>query len=148
VLSLFAFALAFALRMGIQDGLEFGGLDFHAGAFAAPDVSATLVGVALAYKYALALLVLHLALSLRFPFVNQAQLAAALIACFVARALSLSLMFFFCGNSYWTALRVLGDLPTALAMALGAVFALGILSIRVPILTGAASTAARVHKVL
>jgi hypothetical protein len=57
-------------------------------------------------------------------------------------------MFFLGGNSYWTALRVLGDLPTALAMGLGAVLALGALSLRIPNLSGAASTAARVHKVL
>jgi hypothetical protein len=127
VQSLFAFALAYALRMGIQDGLEFGGLDFHAGAFSAPDVSATLVGSALVYKYALGLLILLAALRPPETRPEPWRLPAALALCFVARGVALALMFFLGGNSYWTALRVLGDLPTALAMGLGAVLALGAL---------------------
>ena len=57
-------------------------------------------------------------------------------------------MFFIAGNSYWTALRVLGDLPTALAMAFGSLIAVGLLSVRSPGSLGAASMAARLHKVL
>lgn len=146
--SLFAFAVAYALRFGIQDGIDFGGMDFHAGAFAAPDVSATLIGSALLYKYALGAFLVLFALCPRWPDAGSTALPIAFVACFVARGLSLALMFFVGGNSYWTALRVLGDLPTALAMGFGAVFALGVLSLRSLEWKGAASEAARVHKVL
>lgn len=59
---------------------------------------------------------------------HQLPLLVALVVCFVARVLGLSLMFFVAGNSYWTALRVLGDLPNALAMSLGALLTLATLA--------------------
>jgi hypothetical protein len=46
------------------------------------------------------------------------------------RALALALMLFIAGNSYWTALRVIGDLPTAMAMGLGALLALALVVFR------------------
>jgi hypothetical protein len=124
VQSLFAFALTYALRLGIQDGVDFGGMDWHAGAFADPNVSATVVGAALVYKYVLATLIVLVAAFARLPPAHEQPLLIAVAVCFIVRALALSLMFFIAGNSYWTATRVLGDLPTALAMSLAALLAL------------------------
>jgi hypothetical protein len=124
VQSLFVFALAYVLRLGIQDGLDFGGMDWQAGAFADPNVSATVVGVGLVYKYALALWLLLTALGGLLSPWHERALLIAISVCLIVRALALALMFLLAGNSYWTALRVLGDLPTALAMTLGALLAL------------------------
>lgn len=44
---LYGFSLMFALRMGLQDGLEFGGMDWGAAAFNDPSISAYVVGTAL-----------------------------------------------------------------------------------------------------
>jgi hypothetical protein len=130
VQSLFVFGLAYALRMGLQDGLEFGGMDWRAGAFADPHVSATVVGVALVYKYALGLALVLVAFVGRWSLAHELPLIVAVVACFVVRALALALMLFIAGNSYWTALRVIGDLPTAMAMGLGALLALALVVFR------------------
>jgi len=121
---LFGFSLMFALRMGLQDGLEFGGLDWGAAAFNDPSISAYVVGIALVYKYALGAWLVAYALSARLSAEVERRVLIGLSLCMLLRAVALCAMFFIAGNSFWTALRVLGDLPTAIAMALGCILLL------------------------
>lgn len=118
---LIGFGLMFALRMGQQDGLDFGGMDWGAAAFNDPHVSATLVGVALVYKYAVGAAMVAYALSSRLAPRAELRLLTGLCLCLIFRVISLSGMFFFAGGSFWTALRVLGDLPSTAAMAFGSI---------------------------
>ena len=121
VVTVLGFALCFLVRVGMQDGVEFGGIDWGAGAFRDPLVSPWLVGAALVGKYALAAFLIGFSLSASLEPALRSIVCRGLSLCFVARALALAAMFFVAGGSFWTALRVLGDLPTALAMGLGAV---------------------------
>lgn len=123
---LFGFSLMFALRMGLQDGLEFGGMDWGAAAFNDPSISAFVVGTALVYKYAMGALLVAYALGARLLHDSERRILIGLSLCMLLRSVALAAMFFVAGNSYWTALRVLGDLPTAVSMALGCVMLLAV----------------------
>ena len=120
LLATLGFSLIFALRVGLQDGLEFGGIDFGAGVFHDPHVSAKLIGLALVYKYAVATLVISLALSHGLPAARSLMLAKALLAAFLLRTFALTCTLFIAGSSYWTAMRVIGDMPSMLTVTLGA----------------------------
>jgi hypothetical protein len=120
----FGFSLMFALRMGQQDGLEFGGMDWGAAGFNDPSVSAFVVGLALVYKYAMGAWLIGYGLVARLRPNAEQGILAGLCLCALLRTFSLSAMFFVAGNSFWTGLRVLGDLPTAAAMALGCILLL------------------------
>ena len=113
-----AFGLLFVLRVGLSGELDFGGLDFSAGAFGDPHVSEGVIGVALCLKYLLAdalvmvVLITPLAPRLRVTMVR------ALVVAQVFRSAMLMCLLYFCGGSFWTALRVMGDLPFALLSSL------------------------------
>lgn len=121
LVTVLAFALCFLVRVGMQDGVEFGGIDWTAGAFHDPLVSPWVVGAALVAKYAFAAFLVGFCLAGSLDAERRTLLCRALSLCFVARAVALAAMFFVAGGSYWTALRVLGDLPAALAMGLGTI---------------------------
>jgi hypothetical protein len=123
---LFGFSLMFALRMALQDGLEFGGMDWGAAGFNDRSVSDIVVGAALVYKHGMCAWLIAYALGAQLGQTSELRLMAGLACCMLGRSLALSGMFFFAGNSYWTALRVLGDMPTAAAMALGCLAILAI----------------------
>lgn len=114
LLSIFTFALLYVQRIGIQGDLDLGGMDWGAGAFRDKDVSSVTIGIALTYKYVLGCVLVLGTLLPCLPGRVAEPLVMTLIGMYVARAMSLLLMLFFCGGSYWTALRVLGDLPFAL----------------------------------
>jgi hypothetical protein len=129
LLSAAGFGLVFLQRLGIQNELDFGGLDLQAAAFGDPHVSAAVIGVAIGYKYLLAavlvLAVLVAPLSANF----RAQLLPALGVTFVARTALLVLLLFVCGSSYWTGLRVMADVPFPFLGALAALLLwLGVLA--------------------
>jgi len=107
------FGLVFIQRLGIQNQLDFGGLDYRAAAFGDPVVSAWIIGVALGYKYVLAATLVLSALSGPLEAHLRAELIPALAITFVARSGILLLLLFICGSSFWTGLRVLGDIPFA-----------------------------------
>ncbi len=114
LLAIFTFALVYVQRIGIQGALDFGAMDFGAGAFRDKDVSSRTIGIALTYKYVLACVLVLGTLLPSLPPQVGARLLVTLIGMYVVRAMSLLLMLFFCGGSYWTALRVIGDMPFAL----------------------------------
>lgn len=89
-------------------------MDWGAGAFRDKAVSPLTIGVALTYKYVLAYVLLLGTLLPCLPRRVAEPLIVTLVGMYVARSLSLLLMLFFCGGSYWTALRVIGDMPFAL----------------------------------
>lgn len=115
------FGLVFLQRLGIQNELDFGGLDLAAGAFGDPHVSEAVIGVALGYKYLLGATLVLGALVAPLDARVQGELAPALAVTFVARTAVLVLLLFVCGSSYWTGLRVMADVPFPF---LGAVAAL------------------------
>lgn len=114
------FCLLFALRIGLQDGLEIGGLNFGAGVFHDPRVGARWVGLALVYEYALAAILVLLALSHALSVKRALALGKCLLATFLIRAFALTCTFSLAGSSYWTALRIISDLPATLCIAFGA----------------------------
>jgi len=132
-----AFCLVYLLRVGIQDGLEFGGMDWGAGAFKDPRVSPILIGAALTFKYALGAALIGIALCQRLEARLALDLGKALLACTCLRVFALTCTFFIAGSSYWTALRVFGDLPGVLTLALGALI---VLTTRVAALKSAAAS--------
>jgi hypothetical protein len=116
----FLFGMAFVQRIGIQGAIDFGAMDWGAAAFGDPHVSAWIVGGALGMKYALALwLVIGAFTSELGPRAAESVLQAVFVA-FSARATVLALMFLTSGASFWTGLRVLGDLPFAMLWTVGA----------------------------
>jgi hypothetical protein len=105
------FGLVFVQRLGIQNELDFGGMDLQAGAFGDTKVSPAVIGVAIGYKYCLAALLVLV--SLVTPLARQLRdrVVTALALAFVGRSALLVLLLFLCGSSYWTGLRVMADVP-------------------------------------
>ncbi len=116
----FVFGLIFVQRIGLTGQLDFGGMDLAAGAFNDSHVPLWVVGSALTWKYILAEILVVTAFVGRVDVHSQRQLLPGLILAYIGRMLALLLQLFFCGSSYWTALRVIGDLPFSLT-GLGAV---------------------------
>lgn len=123
LLASFVFGLLFVQRMGVQGALDFGAMDWGVAGFGDPHVSEWLVGAALGYKYVLAELVAIGALATRLDRAEASRLAPALVVMYAARSVMLLLMLMFCGASFWTALRVLSDLPFGLTGAVAATLA-------------------------
>lgn len=105
------FGLVFVQRLGIQNELDFGGMDLQAGAFGDTRVSPAVIGVAIGYKYCLASLLALAALVTPLARALRDALVPALAIAFVARSAMLVLFLFLCGSSYWTGLRVMADVP-------------------------------------
>lgn len=122
----FGFALAFLQRVAITGNLDIGSLDYRAGGFGDPNVAAWVIAAALVHKYALPLLVTWLLLTRRLKAELSGALALGLVVAQTGRIAVIVLMLFFCGDSYWTALRVLSELPFALLALAVAVVLWGI----------------------
>ncbi|MCA9647248.1 MAG: alkaline phosphatase family protein, partial [Myxococcales bacterium] len=116
----FVFGLVFVQRIALTGQLDFGSMDLAAGAFNDPHVPLWVVGASLSWKYILAEILIITAFVGRVDVSSQRQLLPALVLTYLGRLLVLLLELFFCGGSYWTALRVIGDLPFSLT-GLGAV---------------------------
>jgi hypothetical protein len=116
----FLFGLAFVQRIGIQGALDIGAMDWGVAGFGDPHVPAWLVGGALGTKYALGLWLVLGAFLSEVGAPNAQRVAPALFIAFLARATVLAVMFLTCGSSFWTGLRVLGDLPFAMLWSIAA----------------------------
>lgn len=125
LLTTLGFCAIFTLRIGLQDGLDLGGMDFGAGVFHDLHVGAIWVGFALVFKYVLAMLTLLLALSHQLTAERMRGFARALLAAATLRVFALTCTFFVAGSSYWTAFRIIGDLPAMLALDLCCLLFLG-----------------------
>jgi hypothetical protein len=114
LLATFIFGLLFVQRVGIQGGIDLAGLDQTTAVFGDPATPYWVAGTALIGKYALAtLLVLGAALS-RLEEEARNWLLCALVVVYAVRTFILLVMLVVCGGSFWTAQRVIGDLPFAL----------------------------------
>ena len=121
----FVFALGTLLRIGLQGGLQLETLDLTVGTFGDPALPLWLSATLLCYKFLAAQLLL-LCLYLRhFPVARQRGLMLGLAAAHGVRGVCLLLMLFVCGQSYWTAFRVVADLPFALVGVFGVMIAIG-----------------------
>ena len=118
----FLFGWTYIQRIGIQLGLDFTQLDWGAGAFREAGVSPLRIGVALVYKHAFArAAVLYAVLPALSPAYRR-WAAQGLLLAELLRAATLVAMLYFCRHSFWTVLRVLGDIPHAmLAVVVAAV---------------------------
>ena len=80
-------------------------------AFRDPDASVARIGFALVWKHAFArAAVIYVLFAALAPAVREG-LARALVAMEAARACLLVIVLYVCGDSFWTSLRVIGDLP-------------------------------------
>jgi hypothetical protein len=123
LLTAFVFSLLYVQRIGIQGALDFTALDWGAAGFGDPHVGAWVVGAALVYKYVLAELLVLGALGSLLAFGTRERLFRAVAVAYVARSGMLFVMFLVCSESFWTTLRVAGDLPFALTGALASAIA-------------------------
>lgn len=114
------FVLMFLVRLGMSSGLDVLGLDFTAGAFGDKHVSATWITFALLWKYLLVAALLMLALLRGMPRSVAERCVVALIVVAICRAAVLVGMMQCAQGSFWTAMRVLSDLPFALLFAVAA----------------------------
>jgi hypothetical protein len=115
----FLFALNTLLRIGLQGGLQLETLDLAAGTYGDAGLPHWMSGGLLLYKFLSAqVLVLAAYLRHRTPEAGR-RLLAGLATCYLGRGGCLLVMLFVCGQSYWTAFRVLADLPFAFAGLLG-----------------------------
>jgi hypothetical protein len=119
----FLFALGYLQRIGVQQGVDFTHFDWGAGAFRQPGVSLVRIGAALAYKHGFARAALVFAVLSALPPRHRSLAARGLFAAEAIRAAVLTVMLYACGSSFWTSLRVIGDLPHALAAVVVAALA-------------------------
>lgn len=107
------FSLLYVQRIGVQGSLDIGAMDWGAGGFRDPNVPAWLVGSALTYKYLIAELLVVAVFVRAFSSSMRERFLKAVVITYLARTAMLIGMLFVCGSSFWTALRVLGDMPFA-----------------------------------
>ncbi len=119
----FLFALSYVQWIGLQGGLQLNTMDFSAGTFGDAGVAPWFIGAALTYKFLIAQFILIGVFIRGFVPNERSLLLQGLVAMHVARGVALLAMLYTCGHSYWTAFRVVADLPFAvigvLAVAVG-----------------------------
>lgn len=122
----FLFALLLLLRIGLQGGLQLETLDLTVGTFGDAALPHWLSALLLTYKFLIPQ-VLLMALYLRHqPMESRPRVLSGLGVAHLVRVACLLSMLFFCGQSYWTAFRVVADLPLALLTVFGVLLAVGL----------------------
>lgn len=109
----FLFSLGVLTRIGIENGLDFTQLDWGAAAFRDPNASIVRIGAALVWKHAFTRAAGIYLLFAALPPPLRMMTARGLVAAEAFRAAVLVVVLYACGDSFWTALRVIGDLPHA-----------------------------------
>lgn len=107
----FWFCLAFVLRLGLSGGVDPTHLDLAAGAFGDPSVSATWIGFAVIWKNLIAFTLLGALMLASFEQRLAGKLARGFAVMFACRAPLLLAMMQFSQGSFWTSMRVIGELP-------------------------------------
>lgn len=107
----FWFVLAFVLRLGVSGGMDPTNLDMAAGAFGAKDVSLTWLTCAVIWKSFLAQVLLGLSFLAPLGARPASALARGFAVIGAVRAVALLGMLQLSNGSFWTSLRVIGDLP-------------------------------------
>lgn len=114
------FCALFLVRIGMSAGLDPLALDFGAGAFGDKHVPAWWITVAVIWKYVVVALILMLAFLRGAPRAVAERVVLLLVAIGVCRAAVLLGMMQCSQGSFWTAMRVMSDLPFALLFAVSA----------------------------
>ena len=107
----FWFTLAFVLRLGVSGGVDPTHLDLAAGAFGDPTVSATWIGFAVIWKNLIVFTLLGALFLGSFEASVASKLARGFAVIFACRAAVLLAMMQFSQGSFWTSMRVIGELP-------------------------------------
>lgn len=110
----FLFALTYVQRIGIQLGLDFTHFDWAAGTFGGDSVPILRIGSAITYKHSLARGAIVALVLIALPGAYRRPTAYGLLLVELGRTVVLMSMLLFCRQSFWTALRVMSDLPHAL----------------------------------
>jgi hypothetical protein len=115
------------VRFGLAGGIQLINLDFSVGTFGDIAVPRWLSGVCLVYKFwAVEFTLIGLFLR-HLPGVELRALVCGLGTAQLARVVALLVMLFVCGESYWTAFRVIADLPLAMVGLFNVVVASAVL---------------------
>jgi hypothetical protein len=117
------FALIFLLRIGVQSSLDFGGMDWRAAAFDDAETPVWTITAGIAWKHISVMILLAATAIAPLTRAMRDRVVALLLGAFALRGATLLLMLLVCRTSYWTMLRVIGDLPHAL---MGLVVAAGV----------------------
>jgi hypothetical protein len=107
----FLFSIGFVGRVGLENGIDFTHLDWGAGAFRDPNASMARIGFALVWKHAFARAAAIYVVFIALGGELRHAIAKALVVTEAARACLLIIVLYVCGGSFWTSLRVIGDLP-------------------------------------
>ncbi|HYP87967.1 MAG TPA: alkaline phosphatase family protein [Polyangiaceae bacterium] len=118
------FCVMFLVRLGVSAGLDALSLDFAAGAFDDRHVSASWITFAVIWKYVLISVALAVLALSNLPRTLAARSALALLAICACRAAVLLGMLQCSQGSFWTAMRVMSDLPFALLYTVSAALVL------------------------
>jgi hypothetical protein len=119
----FVFGWTFVQRIGVQGGVDFVHMDWGAGGFREGDVSMLRVGAGIGYKHLLARGSVLFAVLVALPRRYRDWVARGVLVAEGARVATQIGMLYFCRDSFWTAMRVIGDAPHALIAVLGAAIA-------------------------
>jgi hypothetical protein len=107
----FWFVLAFMMRLGVSGGMDPTNLDMAAGAFGDKEVSVGWLGFCVVYKTLVALTLLGLLLLSSFEPRTVSRLARGFAVISLGRVVVLLGMLQLANGSFWTSLRVIGELP-------------------------------------
>jgi hypothetical protein len=107
----FWFTLAFVLRLGVSGGIDPTHLDLAAGAFGDRAVSVGWIGFCIVWKNLIVFSLLGALLLWSFEGSLASWFASRFAAIFACRAALLLAMMQFSQGSFWTSMRVVGDLP-------------------------------------
>jgi hypothetical protein len=117
----FLFAWAYIQRIGVGLGIDFTHLDFGAGTFREPGVSMARIAAGLIYKHGLAWVAVAVAVLSPLNAQIRIKVVRVLLIASLVRVAALTTLLYVCRDSFWTSLRIIGDLPHALlASALAA----------------------------
>lgn len=130
--SAFVFSIVYLDRIGLENGIDFMQLDWGAGAFRDRNASVARIGLALIWKHALAVAAVTYAALQPLPTRSRTAIAQGLVATQAMRAGFLAVVLSTCGESFWTALRVIGDLPYPLVAMVVSAAALVVVAVSRP----------------
>lgn len=116
----FWFSLAFLLRIGVAGGIDPTHLDFAAGAFGDKAVSASWITFCLVWKNLIALTLVGTAFLWSYPIHTAVRLARSFAVISACRAVVLLAMMQLAQGSFWTSMRVVGELPYAMIFLVSA----------------------------
>jgi hypothetical protein len=119
----FLFAWAYVQRIGVGLGIDFTHLDFGAGTFREPGVSIARIAAGLVYKHGFAWAAVALAVLAPLSAHARRSVVRVLLVASLVRVAALTTLLYACRDSFWTSLRVIGDLPHALLAAVLAAIA-------------------------